>query len=80
MGDIAGETEWASDHIPECEDIRRQSYLERSPSSMDPFDIRFTHSAITSSFRSGVRIDDAIDVILGGELQAAAFPPIEVVH
>ena len=25
-------------------------------------------------------MDDAIDAILGGELQAAAFPPIEVVH
>ena len=38
------------------------------------------HHSISSTFRNGTPLDDTIDRLLGGEIQASAFPPPEVVE
>ena len=44
-----------------------------------PYNIRFTQSSISYSFRNGGFLDDAIDKIRRGYLGPTAFPPLEVV-
>ena len=46
---------------------------------VDPFAIYFTHNAISSHFRNGDLIDDAIEQILNGHVLPDVFPPLEVV-
>ena len=43
-----------------------------------PYNIRFTHANISDSLRNGDLLDDAIDKLGEGNLDPAAFPPLEV--
>jgi len=47
---------------------------------MDPQDIRFTHDQIANAFRNGRNLDDIIEQIVHGDLQADSFPPMIVVR
>mmetsp|Transcript_150668 Transcript_150668/g.482107 ORF Transcript_150668/g.482107 Transcript_150668/m.482107 type:complete len:300 (-) Transcript_150668:156-1055(-) len=41
---------------------------------VSPFQLHFTHDSISSRFRSGLHVDDAIDRIAEGRLESSAFP------
>ena len=48
--------------------------------SVNPFDVHFTHDRISPAFRSGTRIDDAIQCSIDGSVGPQSFPPLEVVR
>eukprot|EP00928_Gymnodinium_smaydae_P041161 TRINITY_DN27866_c0_g1_i2.p1 TRINITY_DN27866_c0_g1~~TRINITY_DN27866_c0_g1_i2.p1 ORF type:complete len:259 (+),score=16.73 TRINITY_DN27866_c0_g1_i2:99-875(+) len=57
-----------------------QSDAESVEISVLPHQVLFTHNTISSYFRCGIALDDAIEAILDGKESVDDYPPLELVQ